>query len=146
MIKKNEHLVEQLQYLQAQKDETEGLNKQIVQQIKVMKEAIADSRQSEELNKQLLEKSKQKTDKIQSLRQKQLVLYEQLKSQDEEVRKLTAKVRELREEKGKNVQMATLGQTEFVDYEQKYKELKDLYEREVVEHAKYLQQIQTNSS
>lgn len=65
---------------------------------------------------------------------------EQLKSKNETIKQLTRKVTEMEQ------RYVTLGGSQENEFEQMYFELKKKYEKEVQEHAKYMKEVQTNST
>ena len=58
----------EIEHLKIEKLKAEDLNKKIMSQVTIMKDAIKESRECEILNKELLESNKAKNEKINSLK------------------------------------------------------------------------------
>ncbi len=70
----------------------EELNKCIMKQVSIMKEAIKDSKEREALNMELLEKNRQKSAKIELLKQNEILLQDQLTFKERKISKLNDKI------------------------------------------------------
>ena len=71
----------------------EELNRCIMKQVSIMKEAIKDSKEREALNMELLEKNRQKSAKIEVLKQNETLLQDQLTFKEKKIDKLNDKIK-----------------------------------------------------